>query len=55
MIRHNLYRFKKDSISKLINQSLSDKDKNYLIYLGRKFKDDKEGKWIYEDKKPIKN
>ena len=48
-------RFKKDSISKLINQSLSDKDKNYLIYLGRKFKDDKEGKWIYEDKKPIKN
>ena len=45
------YKFEKNSIAKLINQSLSDKDENYLIYLGRKFKNNKEGKWIYEDEK----
>ena len=42
-------KFKKDSVAKLINQSLSDEDENHLIYLGREFKDNKEGKWIHED------
>lgn len=42
-------KFKKNAIAKLVNQSLSDKDKNQLIYLGRKYKNNKEGKWIFED------
>jgi hypothetical protein len=45
--------FDTNSSVKLINQSLSDKNKNHLIYIGRKINQDKEGEWLHENKKTI--